>query len=144
MKMSNLSWKPIRRGSAYCSPACGRGCTVAEFNRATREAEKLAKRLSKVATDLPPGKWDVNVHENLGWFYSVSRGVVNVRCYRGTVYSHAPDYYRASVQTSGPWVTGQDVTARTPEQAVANLLAWMRVQLKPVVALAARLERNQT
>jgi hypothetical protein len=33
-------WAPIRRGKIYCSPGCGRGCTVAEHDEAVRASCK--------------------------------------------------------------------------------------------------------
>ncbi len=55
-------WKPVRHGDTYCAPACGRGCTHIEFERATRKAKALAKQLGP--------SWKPNVWENLGWHYS--------------------------------------------------------------------------
>lgn len=39
-------WKARKQpGGIYCSPACGRGCTKDEHERATEAAKALAKRL---------------------------------------------------------------------------------------------------
>lgn len=72
------SWKPIRNGDTYCSPACGRGCTIHEFNEANRKGNALLKKLKGHG-------WRLNVWENLGWHYSVElgdakRGGISVRC----------------------------------------------------------------
>ncbi len=60
---TKLSWKPVRHGDTYCSPACGGGCTYAEFEKATKKAAALAKRLGP--------NWKPKVWENLGWHYSI-------------------------------------------------------------------------
>lgn len=58
--MVKKSWKPVRRGDAYCAPACGRGCTRVEWLKAKRAAARISKQLGP--------KWVPHVHENLGWF----------------------------------------------------------------------------
>lgn len=59
-------WTPKRRGKIYCSPACGLGCTHAEFMTATRKAKALVKRLG--------AGWKPRVWENLGWHYEAVKG----------------------------------------------------------------------
>lgn len=67
MAKRQLSWNPLsRRGGIYCSPACGRGCTRAEFDRATRAADALARKLG--------GGFRPRVWENLGWHYAAELG----------------------------------------------------------------------
>lgn len=66
-----LSWKPRRKDKIYCAPACGRGCTFAEYQRAQKDAKKLLAKMR--------GKgWKIRVHENLGWHYQVYYGGMNV------------------------------------------------------------------
>lgn len=65
------SWTPVRRGPIYCAPACGRGCTWAEYQAAVKGAEKLKKMMKGTG-------WEVRIHENLGWFYKVVSGPVMV------------------------------------------------------------------
>ncbi len=61
-----LSWTPIRHGDRYCAPACGYGCTYADYRAAVKAAAKLAHTMGP---DWSPGVW-----ENLGWhYYAVSR-----------------------------------------------------------------------
>jgi len=57
------SWKPVRRGSIYCSPACGGQCTHAAFLAAERQSKAEAKKLGK--------GWKPDVSENLGWHWRV-------------------------------------------------------------------------
>lgn len=66
-----LSWKPKLRGSIYCAPACGSGCTKAAYDKAVREGESLRKRLKGDG-------WQVHVHENMGWFYTLISGPIQV------------------------------------------------------------------
>jgi hypothetical protein len=60
-KKTPLSWKPLARGNRYCAPACGRGCTRAEFQLAHRRGVQLADSLGD--------GWSHLVWENLGWHY---------------------------------------------------------------------------
>lgn len=62
-----LSWKPRRSGAIYCAPACGGRCTYEAFQRATREANALCKKLGE--------GWQPTVWENLGWHWCVQKGV---------------------------------------------------------------------
>lgn len=56
-------WTPIRRDGAYCSPACGGGCSIERYTRAKASAEAAAK-------DLGAG-WSPQLNENLGWYARV-------------------------------------------------------------------------
>lgn len=53
-------WRPIAKGQTYCSPACGGGCTKAEWRKAHEEANRIAQELGE--------GWEPVVWENLGWF----------------------------------------------------------------------------
>jgi hypothetical protein len=61
---SKGAWVARRRGRIYCAPACGRGCTFAEYKEALKRSRAVASRLG-------PG-WKPVVHENMGWHYYVS------------------------------------------------------------------------
>lgn len=65
-KPKPLSWKPVRRGAIYCAPACGHGCTHAEFKAATAKAKTLCALLSQQSVK----GWKPRVWENLGWHYA--------------------------------------------------------------------------
>lgn len=65
-----LSWKPKRRGEIYCSPACGGDCTYAAFQKAKRDAEKLAKIMGR---GYKPYVW-----ENMGWHFKAYKGKIEV------------------------------------------------------------------
>jgi hypothetical protein len=65
------SWKPKANGHKYCAPACGRGCTRAEYDKAITNAAALVKRLK--------GKgWRPVVFENMGWHWRAISGPVQV------------------------------------------------------------------
>jgi hypothetical protein len=65
-----LSWKARRRGEKRCAPACGRGCTQAEYERALERAQLICQALGK--------GWKQAIHENLGWHVAVRKGEVRV------------------------------------------------------------------
>lgn len=65
-----LSWVPRRRGEIYCSPACGRGCTWAEYQAALAEAEKAVAVIKKRGRLSLVGV-KVDVFENLGWHWAL-------------------------------------------------------------------------
>jgi hypothetical protein len=60
-----LSWRAVRRGKLYCAPACGGGCTIAEFDLAMAAACACARALGN--------GWVPDVYENLGWHWQVAR-----------------------------------------------------------------------
>lgn len=62
-------WKPKLRGSTYCSPLCGGGCTKAAHDKAVAEANALVLRMKGSG-------WKPRVWENLGWHYEVHAGPV--------------------------------------------------------------------
>ena len=67
-------WTPVRKGVVYCSPLCGFKCKWADFQRATREAKKLAKLMNNnKGHPHSPYHWYPHVWENWGnWHYKVS------------------------------------------------------------------------
>lgn len=117
-------WKPQLRGDIYCSPACGRGCTKAEYDRAVKRADKLAKKLG-------PG-WKPEVFENLGWF-----SMATSPCGRITV--HPPDtaegYYDAFLNKAGEVGGLWTVSASTPKQAVAKVIEAGKRHLAEIQAI---------
>ena len=78
MGLSFLNWKPVRKGNRYCSPACGRGCTIQEHAKAKADGKKLAARMGK--------GWRVRTWENLGWHYSVANKICVVHESVGGIY----------------------------------------------------------
>ena len=78
----SLSWKPVRKGPSFCSPACGSGCTHDEY----LEAWKLGKSaLSKLKNKK---NWKVRVWENAGWHVCLSKGgrfTIHIRKYGDSI-----------------------------------------------------------
>ena len=108
-----LSWDPVRRGATYCAPACGRGCTHAEYMRANRSASALCASLG--------GGWKPHVWENLGWHpKAVSpTGVM-------AIYKHGPRNYWAT--TEGDNLCGQfHADGRTQREAYTKVVNSMRL-----------------
>jgi len=95
--MKELSWKPRVRGDVYCSPACGRGCTRAEYQHADKMADKLVIQLGV--------GWRARVWENLGWHYEAKAG-------EWSVYPSGDRMFLASNGQFG-------AAADTPAEAVA-------------------------
>ena len=105
--MAKLSWKPVRRGKRYCSPACGRGCTKAAHNSAVYQSRRLAKRLGE--------GWKPGIWENLGWHYSVidKTGYVSVHGDR-----HGNKHNYTASDRFGLW---EPEHGHTPEEAIQRL-----------------------
>lgn len=127
-----LSWKAVRHGKVFCSPACGRGCTLEEKRNAERLALKLAASLADVDTDVKGGRWKISVRENLGWYFSVEKGAVSVYRNNGRSYS-------AYFNISGPWGGNIVMHDTSAPRVVKALLAAVQTQLKPMIKLAERL-----
>jgi len=130
--VKQLTWTPRRRGNIYCSPACGRGCTIREFRKARCEARKLAMQLSSTDTDVRGGHWTIDVWENLGWHWKVVKGSVEVR--------KTSRLYSAGLNVVGPWGGNMWCDGKTPQEAVSKLLSATMAQLEPMIALNNRLK----
>jgi hypothetical protein len=64
-------WTPVRKGSIYCSPACGARCTYKDFQLANRKAEALLARMKT-------GGWKADVWENMGWHYALRHDTLEI------------------------------------------------------------------
>lgn len=120
MAKADPRWKARRTGDRYCSPACGRGCTWAEYQDALRKGRALAKRLGT--------GWRPRVWENVGWHYDARTldGVMKVhenRSRDGFVISYTAFFERKDLPHTGDVVRG-NWTARggTPQEAVDAVL----------------------
>lgn len=126
-KKTNDRWTPVRKGNTYCSPGCGAGCTIQQFNRATKAAAKLAARMGK--------GWKPDVWENLGWFYRVVSA-------DGRVEIHPPqrrgDTYWVAVESDAD--TGQyTADGATPEKALKLVTERIQRHARMLAALVRRL-----
>lgn len=118
--MNSLSWKPVRRGSVYCAPACGGRCTYIAYLKASEKARKLAKRLGK--------GWKPHVWENLGWHYKVIFKT-------GTLSVHSDN--SAWLEVEGrQWIEDE---ATTPELNVIKAIEAARSHAKLILVELAKL-----
>ena len=111
-------WTPRNKGSLYCSPACGMGCTRADYEAALHDGAALAKQMG-------PG-WIPDVWENLGWYYSVTKGVVVIHphIFRGQLLSYTA-YFNSIKQ-----LTAQ---GGTPEEALVDVLKKAKAMHKQII-----------
>jgi len=113
-------WEPIAAGPLYCSPACGRGCTRAEYDAAVAGADALVERLGE--------GWAPRVWENLGWHYSAKSvdGIVEVLppVFRGTQYSASFKRQEMPANRGRNMLVGSWVAqGETPERAISAVIA---------------------
>lgn len=59
-----LSWKPIRRGTVFCSSACGAGCTYLQYLSALKAAKDCSAMMKTKG-------WKIRVYENMGWYWEL-------------------------------------------------------------------------
>lgn len=132
-----LSWKPVRRGEYYCSPACSHDgfCKYTDYLKAQKRAKLWAKRL--------PGFKPV-VWENLGWHWCLSMPIG-----KGHVALHRHDrgggwYVLAAEEGPGGVPEWGSFDVKRPEQAVPELrrrlrkaVAWRQKFLDKLEALTS-------
>lgn len=124
-----LSWTPRRDGEKYCAPACGRGCTWAEHERAVYRASQLCASLGE--------GWDPQVSENLGWHFCARRP--HLRVYEHT-YENAVCFTAYLSRTpdgvGGDWVAN----GANAHQAVRLVLAEARKESAAILSLLETVE----
>ena len=120
----SLSWKPIKRGPIYCSPACGGGCSHSQFLRAKSEAKALVMVMGI--------GWKPHVWENLGWHYSVIKDGLDLSIYPP---SHGGNLYWASFEGK---FTASHVT---PHKALALVIKQMEASLRSLQENLKRIQK---
>ncbi len=120
VKIKPLSWTPRRRCDIYCSPACGHGCTYAEYLAAVNLGDKLAGQCG-------PG-YTRHVSENLGWHYGAQSP-----CKRLHVSQYSREYFTA-------YLGGYAASGETPKQAIAKVIDAASADMARIAALIAGLE----
>lgn len=80
-------WIARRRGARFCAPACGRGCTVAEHQRAKELADAMVAKLGR--------GWRGSIWENMGW-YAKAEHPAGME-----VTPHGPKSFTATAETGG-------------------------------------------
>lgn len=105
------NWTPRHMaGGVYCSPACGGECLLSAFKAAHQAARAAAEQLG-------PG-WRVDVFENLGWYWRVRRGPVEVgKSPRGMGLKRSQTYWATFSMGIYSWT----LHGATPREAVKNV-----------------------
>jgi len=124
-----LSWKPVRRGGLYCSPACGNGCTYRAYLNVVAAAKQLAKEL--------PG-FKPHVWENLGWHYSVVALDSRVSVYNNFRSYNVLANLRYPNAGDPEW---GNVTALSAQKAVQKLSVNLRREIRKMQLMLQHLER---
>lgn len=74
MKMRDIDWTPVRSTVGgkdfFCSPRCGCGCTMADYNKAVSTSSKAARKMGR--------GWKPEVWENMGWHWCIVKGVAKI------------------------------------------------------------------
>lgn len=122
----NRSWEPVRSGDTYCSPGCGRGCTIHQYNAAQVVAQELVDALGP-ASHKAAARWEKHVHENLGWHGSAVLKVDGQVW--ANIYKNSQDYL--VYIESRPQVAGR---GRTPAEAVRAALGTLEAQINNLKA----------
>ncbi len=125
--MEDKEWTPVRRGKTYCSPRCGAGCTHKAYLKAVKDAKALAKRCAKEIG----GTWNIRVHENLGWHWSVVLDKANIEVdYGGYLASHG-NYFTAALAGGTPiQVSIHPRTFKTPKAAFDAQMKAIKAEAK--------------
>jgi hypothetical protein len=113
----SAAWDPVERGSIYCAPACGSGCTREEFERVTRAAVELC-------AELGPG-WEPRVWENMRWHGEVYFGGVHVSLPKDYDRDRYTAYLGARGESSGfsgvEWCSDKDPRIAIRKMAVSAM-----------------------
>jgi len=118
-----------RAGDFYCSPGCGGNCTWEAYQRCVIASEILARELGE--------GWTTEIHENIGWFWSVISpcGRLNV-CPSYQYLAKSPKLlgYHVSLgvpgHTSSRWGRG-----KTAKIAITDVLNRTRAEVNELVVL---------
>lgn len=120
-----LSTAPVARGDRYCSPACGRGCTKAEYDAAVAGGAALARQLGV--------GWRPQVWEHLGWHHRAISPDGRLKVHPSAVADTYVAYLGSKGQSGGRW----SEHGKTPQGAVDEV---RRVALIEVTEAAALLD----
>lgn len=126
MTRREKSWKPIRRGARYCSPACGFNCTWEQYQLVKTQATSLAAGMGR--------GWKTKVWENTRWHYCVISpcGRIKLHPYHDldgkttgcTAFLGEPG------SGGGPWAEH----GRTPQTAMRKVIREAKVELARIGA----------
>jgi hypothetical protein len=110
---AGLSWKAVRRGSIFCAPACGGGCTYAAYRKACADAMELCHTLKGCFG----GTWRFRVWENLGWWHEAISP-----CGRVRVSAERWGSFSAGIGERGGCGSRWHAHAGSPRQAVLKVV----------------------
>lgn len=141
-KSLNTRWTPIAKGSTYCSPACGRGCKLFEYNTAVLDANAARLRMKH------PEDWIESIHENLGWWWSLNHksGYLSVSGGQHGYGQDATKHFHAMLSSeaagagtcNSSWYDHK--TFSDPNRAVQHRLLLAKRHLRGMVALLRTFE----
>lgn len=121
-------WKAVRRGKIYCAPCCGFNCTWEAFQKANREARKLATSLGK--------GWSPRVWENRGWCFAARSP-----CRHISVHKHGQGDYTAYLSSGTNCMGGQWVgRGKTAKGSVRSVIALAENDLREIRGMLAEVE----
>lgn len=69
-------WQAVHNGDKYCAPACGGGCTYADYVKAVADAQTAALAMGE--------GWEPVVWENLGWHSKIVHPHCEIYLHRST------------------------------------------------------------
>lgn len=111
--MKELSWKPVRRGDKYCSPACGYGCSYKAFTDACTLAKVLLNGMYTQG-------WEIDVWENMGWFYALRHPKLEIGIH--ATHGERTEYFLSGLTA----LVGQIPHMKDPNHLVSALMKHMR------------------
>lgn len=111
--MNTRNWTPVRKGDAYCSPACGANCTYEKYTEAVELAQKLKKRCELEIG----GEWSIDVRENLGWHWSVYHSKTNISINYGGYLSKGKEFTVGLRHGTPIQISTHPQTFNTPKDA---------------------------
>lgn len=117
--MSDFTETARLDGDEFCSPGCGHGCTLEQYQAATVQADALMRMLGR--------GWRPEVWEKLGWSASVVSPCGRIRVRPRTAFGVTS--YDANL--CGRWAT----SARDPRSAVVEVVKLAREAVDEMVAM---------
>ncbi len=117
-----MDWKPRKAGDLYCSSACGRGCTFAEFTVALEAGTALADRLGE--------GWSPEVWENLGWHYKSVSPCGRIKVHPHSFGGRFVAFLGEPSFPGGKWAEHGD----SPREAVNAVIAKARAEMDDIAA----------
>ena len=129
--MFDRSWVPILDGNRYCSPACGRGCTIQEHDRALADAKAAIKEHGLKG-------FETALWENLGWHWKLVKGDLGL--YPHTRLDRTIHSWSAGLRTTGSHIHNLKGDGKDPVEAIANLSSYWQGEVTKAVDQMERIE----